>query len=143
VRVSSRIWGSGKAAQIQEEGNGSLKRERVGWGGGGQESKVSARSTPQSESRHQNVRKNTTHKESSQEKSHVQEQGLMAGSNCQAGWGKMAQPRLWARSGFYRRGRLKKSAHARESPIGVDLVLEHRNFCLSMGLLLGMASFLK
>jgi hypothetical protein len=31
------------------------------------------------------VRKNATHKESSREKSHVQEPGLMAGSNCQAG----------------------------------------------------------
>jgi hypothetical protein len=37
------------------------------------------------------VRKNATHKESSREKSHVQEQGLMAGWNCQAGWGKMVQ----------------------------------------------------
>jgi hypothetical protein len=41
--------------------------------------------------RDKGVRKNTAHKESSQEKSHVQEQGLMAGSNCQAGWGKMVQ----------------------------------------------------
>jgi hypothetical protein len=45
----------------------------------------------QSESRHQNVRANAAHKESSQEKPHVKEQGLMAGSNCQAGQGKMAQ----------------------------------------------------
>jgi hypothetical protein len=36
----------------------------------------------------------------------------MAGSNHQAGWGKMAQHRLWARHGFYRRGRLRKLAHA-------------------------------
>jgi hypothetical protein len=34
------------------------------------------------------VRKNAAHKESSQEKSHVLEQGLMAGPNCQAGQGK-------------------------------------------------------
>jgi hypothetical protein len=42
--VLSRIGGSSKAAQIPEEGNGSLKREgeRAGWDGGGQESKVSA-----------------------------------------------------------------------------------------------------
>jgi hypothetical protein len=32
------------------------------------------------------VRKSATHKESSREESHVQEQSLMAGSNCQAGW---------------------------------------------------------
>jgi hypothetical protein len=57
------------------------------------------------------VRKNAAHKESSWEKSHVQEQGLMAGSNHQAGWGKMAQHRLWAKHGFYRRGRLRKLAH--------------------------------
>jgi hypothetical protein len=37
------------------------------------------------------VRKNAAHKESSQEKFHVQEQVLMAGSNCQTGWGKMVQ----------------------------------------------------
>jgi hypothetical protein len=37
------------------------------------------------------VRKNTTHKESSREKFHIQEQGLMIGSSCQAGRGKMAQ----------------------------------------------------
>jgi hypothetical protein len=36
------------------------------------------------------VRKNAAHKESSREKSHVQEQNLMSGSNCQAGPGKMA-----------------------------------------------------
>jgi hypothetical protein len=52
VRVSSRIRGPGKAAQILEEGNGSLEGERererewdVG-GGVGWESKVSARSAP-------------------------------------------------------------------------------------------------
>jgi hypothetical protein len=28
--------------------------------------------------------------------------------NCQAGRGKMAQPRLWAKRGFYRRGWLRK-----------------------------------
>jgi hypothetical protein len=58
------------------------------------------------------VRKNAAHKESSQEKSHIQEQGLMEGSNCQAGWGKMVQPRLWSRYGFCRRGRLRTLAHA-------------------------------
>jgi hypothetical protein len=41
------------------------------------------------------------------------EQSLMAGSNFQAGWGKMAQPRLWARRDFYRRGRLRKLAYVR------------------------------
>jgi hypothetical protein len=41
------------------------------------------------------------------------EQSLMAGSNCQAGWEKMAQPIVWTRSGFYRRRRLRKLAHAR------------------------------
>jgi hypothetical protein len=58
----------------------------------------------QSESWHQNVRKNAAHKESSREKSHIQEESLMAGPNCQAGWGKMAQPRLWVRCGFYSGG---------------------------------------
>jgi hypothetical protein len=45
----------------------------------------------------------------------------MAGSNHQAGWGKMVQHRLWARRGFYRRGRLRKLAHARESLVEVGL----------------------
>jgi uncharacterized membrane protein len=89
-----------------------VERERAGWGGGGRESKVSAGSAPQSKSQHQNVRKNATHKESSREKSHVQEQSLMAGPNCQAGQGKMVQHRLWARRGFCRRGRLRKLVHA-------------------------------
>jgi hypothetical protein len=66
----SRIRGSGKAAHIREGREWEL-RERVGWVWGGRESKVSARSAPQSESRHQNVRTNATHKESSREKSHV------------------------------------------------------------------------
>jgi hypothetical protein len=56
-----------------------------------------------------------------EKKSHVQEQSSMAGLNCQAGQGKMAQHRLWARRGFYRRGRLRKLAHARKSPVGVGL----------------------
>jgi hypothetical protein len=42
----SKIGGSSKAAQIPEEGNGSWERERAGWGGGGQESKVSVRNAP-------------------------------------------------------------------------------------------------
>jgi hypothetical protein len=50
MRASSRIGSPGKAAQILEEGNGSLKRERererVGWGGGGRESKVSTGRIP-------------------------------------------------------------------------------------------------
>jgi hypothetical protein len=45
----------------------------------------------------------------------------MAGPNCQAGWGNMVQHRLWARPGFYRRGRLRKLAHAQESLVGVGL----------------------
>jgi hypothetical protein len=45
----------------------------------------------------------------------------MAGLNCQAGWGKMAQHRLWVRRGFYRRGKLRKLVHARKSLVGVGL----------------------
>jgi hypothetical protein len=55
----------------------------------------------------------------------------------------MAQHRLWARCGFYRKGRLRKLAYAWESSVGVELVLEHGNFYLREGLLLGMAPFLK
>jgi hypothetical protein len=65
------------------------------------------------------VRKNAAHEEISREKSHVQEQSLMAAQA--SGQGKMAQHTLWARSGFYRRGRGRKSAHARESLAGVGL----------------------
>jgi hypothetical protein len=49
VRASSRIGGPGEAALILEKGNGSLNREKERqWDGrgGGQESKVSARSAP-------------------------------------------------------------------------------------------------
>jgi hypothetical protein len=42
----SRIRGSSKAVQIPEEGSGSRERERVGWGGGVQENKVSVGSAP-------------------------------------------------------------------------------------------------
>jgi hypothetical protein len=35
------------------------------------------------------------------------EQSLMAGSNYQAGQGKMAQQQFWARHGFYRRRMIK------------------------------------
>jgi hypothetical protein len=97
----------------------------------------------QSESWPQNVRKNATHKESSREISHIQDQGLMTGMSHQADRGKMAQHSLWARHGFYRRGRLRKLAHVPESPVGVELVLECGNFCLRVGLSLGMAPFLK
>jgi hypothetical protein len=67
------------------------------------------------------VRKNTAHKERSGEKSHIQEQSLMAGSNCQAGRENMAQHRLWARRGFCGRGRLRKLVHAGYSLVGVGL----------------------
>jgi hypothetical protein len=92
VRASSRIGGPGKAAQIPEEGNGSLTFREIE-GGMGREAgeQGQCQEYTWSESQHQNVRKNTAHKESSQEKSHVQEQGLMAAMNCQAGRGKMAQ----------------------------------------------------
>jgi hypothetical protein len=85
VTASSRIGCPGKAAQIPEEGNGSLERERqrAGWGGERPGEQGQCQEHTQSKSWHQNVRKNSTHKESSQEKSHIQEQGLLAGSNCQ------------------------------------------------------------
>jgi hypothetical protein len=64
----------------------------------------------------------------------------MAGPNCQASQGKMAQHRLWARHGFYRRERLRKVVHEWESPVGVELVLEHRNFCFEGGAVVGNGS---
>jgi hypothetical protein len=109
-----RFLGSGFLAKQLRSGGREWElreRERAGWGGRGRESKVSAGSTPRSESQHQNIRKNTSHKESSQEKSHVQKQSLMAGLNHHAGRGNTAQHRLWARCGFYRRERLRKLAH--------------------------------
>jgi hypothetical protein len=100
VRASSRIGGPSKAAQIPEEGNGSIHIERetererdregsMGWGKLGEQGQCWE--CTRSESRHQNVRKNATCKESSREKSHIQQQSLMTGSNCQAGQGKMVQ----------------------------------------------------
>jgi hypothetical protein len=48
------------------------------------------------------------------------EQGLMAGPNCQAGQGKDGAARVWASSGFYRRGRVRRLACAVVS-VGVGL----------------------
>jgi hypothetical protein len=62
----------------------SRERERMGWGGGGRESKVSAGSAPQSESLHQMLGKTPLMKKSLTSI----EQSLMAGPNCQAGRGK-------------------------------------------------------
>jgi hypothetical protein len=77
VRASSRIGGPGKAAQIPEEGNGSLTfREREDGLVGVRESKVSARSTPNPSHGTKMLVKNAACKESSREKSHIQEQGL-------------------------------------------------------------------
>jgi hypothetical protein len=45
----------------------------------------------------------------------------MAGSNHQAGRGKMVQHRLWARPGFYRRGKLRKLEHTHVVSDGVGL----------------------
>jgi hypothetical protein len=45
----------------------------------------------------------------------------MSGSNHQAGEGKLAQQQFWAKSGFYRRRRLKKLAHVLSSLVGVGL----------------------
>jgi hypothetical protein len=86
--------------------------------------------------------KNATHKESLREVSCPR--AKFNGRPGLPGWpGKMAQHRLWARHAFCRRERLRKLAHAQESPVGVELVLERGNFCLRAGLLLGMAPFLK
>jgi hypothetical protein len=66
----SRIGGSGKAAQIPEEGNGRRERESgMGWERPGEQGH-SRECTP-IRVMAPNVRKNATHKESSQEKSHV------------------------------------------------------------------------
>jgi hypothetical protein len=61
-----------------------------------------------------NVRKNAAHKESSQEKSHIHK-AKFNGTPKLPGWPgkKVAQPRVWVRSGFYRRGRLRKLACVR------------------------------
>jgi hypothetical protein len=67
------------------------------------------------------VRKNPLTKKAQEKSLTYIEQSLMAGPNCQAGWGKMAQQRIWARSGFYRRGRLRKLAHVQQSLVGVGL----------------------
>jgi hypothetical protein len=48
----------------------------------------------------------------------------MAGLKLQVSLGKMAQPRHWTRCGFYRRGKVRKSAYVRESLVGLGLVLE-------------------
>jgi hypothetical protein len=89
----SRIGGPSKAAQIPEES----------W-----ESKVSAGNSTRSRVSAPNVRKNATLKESSRKSLMSIEQSLMASPNCRLVGEKMAQPRVWASSGFYRRGRVRK-----------------------------------
>jgi hypothetical protein len=61
------------------------------------------------ETEFRSVRKNATHKESSPEKSHIQEQGLMIGKSCRSDPGKMAQEQSKSGPGmaFYRRGRVR------------------------------------
>jgi hypothetical protein len=56
-----------------------------------------------------NVRKNAAHKESSQEKSHVQRQGLMTGMSRLADLGKMVQEEreFGPVMAFYRQGRVR------------------------------------
>jgi hypothetical protein len=105
-QLRSRRKGMGVERERESE-----RARGIGWGRPGEQGQC--REHTWSESQHQNVRKNTAHKESPWEKSHIQEQSLMAGSNHQAGQRKMAQHRLWARRGFYRRGRLRKLAHER------------------------------
>jgi hypothetical protein len=73
-----REWcflGSGvpaKQLRSQRKGMG-VERERAEWGWGRPGEQGQCQECTQYESRHQNVRKNATHKESSREKSHVQE----------------------------------------------------------------------
>jgi hypothetical protein len=69
------------------------------------------------------VRKNTTHKESSQEKSHIQEQGLITGSSRQAGRGKMAPGVTFIE------GEVKEVSACMVVSVRGGAVLEHRNFC--------------
>jgi hypothetical protein len=60
-----------------------------------------------------NVRKNATHKESSQEKSYIHRAKFNGrAQTARLAGEKMAQPRVWARSGLYRTGRLRKLARA-------------------------------
>jgi hypothetical protein len=70
-----RFLGSGvleKQLRSWRKGMGVERESRMGWGRPGEQGQCQERT--QSKSWHQNVRKNTTHKESSQEKSHMQEQ---------------------------------------------------------------------
>jgi hypothetical protein len=69
-----------------------VEREREsGMGWGRPEEQGQCRDCTWSLSWHQNVRKNAAYKESSREKSHTQEQSLMAGMSCLTDRRKMAQ----------------------------------------------------
>jgi hypothetical protein len=63
-------------------------RKRAEWGGGGLESKVRAGNSTRSESRHQMLGKMLLTKKAHEKSLTSIEQSLMAGPNCQAGWGK-------------------------------------------------------
>jgi hypothetical protein len=106
--------GSGVLAkQLRSQRKGMEdERERAGWGGGSQESKVCAKNAPQSESQHQMLGKALLTKKAQEKSLTSIEKSLMAGPNCQAGQGKESAAANLARHGSYRRGRLRKSVHA-------------------------------
>jgi hypothetical protein len=100
------------------------ERERGRDGGRGVGEQGQCQELTLSESQHQNVRKNPAQKKSSQEKSHIQDQGLMTGMSCLVDQGKMAQADSGPGIAFYRRGRVRKLVHGQESLVELELVLE-------------------
>jgi hypothetical protein len=101
-----RIGGPGKAAQIPEEG---------------QESKVSARNSTRSESRHQMLGKKPLTKKAREKSLTSIEQSLMAGPNCQAGRGKDGAAPSLGEQWLFRRGRVRKLVQVQWSLAEVGL----------------------
>jgi hypothetical protein len=75
------------------------------------------------------VRKNAAYRESSREKSHVQEQGLMTGSSCQAGLGKDGAAQTLGQAWLLQKRELEEVSACMGVSVRSGAVLEHRNFC--------------
>jgi hypothetical protein len=84
----SRLSSSDPRGREWELREREREREKAGWGGEGQESKVSEGNSTQSESGHQMLGKRPLTKKGHEKSLTSIQQSLTAGPNCQAGWGK-------------------------------------------------------
>jgi hypothetical protein len=87
------------------------RESRMGWWRQGEQGQC--RELTLSESRHQMLGKPPLTKKAHEKILTSIEQSLTAGPTARLAGEKMVQQRIWARRGFYRKGRLRKLVHAR------------------------------